>query len=452
MGGLVYNPVNSKYTTQLTPAEEQSFRDWYKTYAAIHGLNQNPDNPLHYYDYRGYWKNGPEPMSFFFEEHLPDTWKTPRHPSHSEDSIYKDDLEDLINFTKSFETFRSTPYVLNGQTLIGYGSANPELIAKGRITEKEATEEVKKKYNYLKKIAEKQVPNWTQLTRGTKYAILETMYNGGEQSILSKSPNLIRMLSTGITDGSELSKELDYSKNSGGWLGVRSSARRAMALGKYDWEHSEVDKYGRQIDSTQYKGRDDYKASPYYNKYQQGGLFYTPFVIEPVDNVNSSTEPSRIDFQEQSFPIESVKTFNISNLEYKNPVQPSITKGQTQFKHENINVGNMRELLDKFEEAGISVRVTSGVENRKTKSGNVSKHAVADAIDITPIAGETYADLQQKIKNSPELLDYMRENGIGIIDETNPLMKAKTGATGDHWHISRGNERLALYGFNKLFA
>ena len=42
------------------------------------------------------------------------------------------------------------------------------------------------------------------------------MYNGGEQAVLSKSPNLMRMLSIGITDGSELSKELDYSKNSGG--------------------------------------------------------------------------------------------------------------------------------------------------------------------------------------------------------------------------------------------
>ena len=38
-------------------------------------------------------------------------------------------------------------------------------------------------------------------------------------------------------------------------------------------------------------------------------------------------------------------------------------------------------LLDKFEDAGISVRVTSGMENRKTKSGKTSKHAVADAID-----------------------------------------------------------------------
>lgn len=45
----------------------------------------------------------------------------------------------------------------------------------------------------------------------------------------------------------------------------------------------------------------------------------------------------------------------------------------------------------------------------------------------------------------------MRENQIGIIDETDPLMKAMTGAMGNHWHISRRGEKLALSGFNKLF-
>lgn len=80
----------------------------------------------------------------------------------------------------------------------------------------------------------------------------------------------------------------------------------------------------------------------------------------------------------------------------------------------------MRELLDKFEEAGISVRVTSGKESRKTKQGKESKHSYGDAIDITPIDGQTYDDLKNQIMNSPELLAYMRDNEIGIIDETDP--------------------------------
>ena len=47
---------------------------------------------------------------------------------------------------------------------------------------------------------------------------------------------------------------------------------------------------------------------------------------------------------------------------------------------------------------------------------------------------------------------YMRDNGIGIIDETDPITKRKTRATGDHWHISRGGEALAIYGRDKLFS
>ena len=159
-----------------------------------------------------------------------------------------------------------------------------------------------------------------------------------------------------------------------------------------------------------------------------------------------------IDNVETPFPVEPVNigNFDIPDFTYK-ASKSEKQRGTTQFKHEGIDAGNMRELLDKFEEAGISVRVTSGSENRTTKQGRVSKHATADAIDITPIAGQTYDDLRRQIMDSPELLAYMRANGIGIIDETDPLIKARTGATGDHWHISRGGERLALYGFTKLF-
>lgn len=197
--------------------------------------------------------------------------------------------------------------------------------------------------------------------------------------------------------------------------------------------------------------------------YQNGGLVYNQFtpksIMQQPEEERTDEDVTLNDIISKSseidFPVEGVKpwTWNEELTIYNKPHNEQIvTKGVTQFKNDGIDVGNMRELLDKFEEAGISVRVTSGVENRKTKSGKVSKHAVADAIDITPINGETYEQLAEKIRTNPELLAYMRENGIGIIDETDPLMKIKTGATGDHWHISRGGEKLALWGFNKLFS
>ncbi len=196
--------------------------------------------------------------------------------------------------------------------------------------------------------------------------------------------------------------------------------------------------------------------------YQYGGLVYDPFAPKSIaqrsEEENADEELTLNDIisksSDVSFPVEGVKpwTWNEDLATYNKPhYEQIITKGVTEFKNDTIDVGNMREFLDKLEEAGISVRVTSGMENRMTKSGKKSKHATADAIDITPVNGETYEQLADKIRNSPELLAYMRENGIGIIDETDPLMKAKTGATGDHWHISKGGERLALWGFNKLF-
>ena len=45
-----------------------------------------------------------------------------------------------------------------------------------------------------------------------------------------------------------------------------------MALGEYDWDWEEKDKYGRQIDSNKYKGQKDYQSSPYYGKYKKGGI------------------------------------------------------------------------------------------------------------------------------------------------------------------------------------
>ncbi len=197
-------------------------------------------------------------------------------------------------------------------------------------------------------------------------------------------------------------------------------------------------------------------SSPYYNKYQQGGsLVYNPFIPKSITGKSQTNKDfsSDLEYDETPFPVEPVRVEGIQDWTgfYQPSVEPTVTRGTTQFKHENIDVGNMRELLDKFEEAGISVRVTSGNENRRTKQGKQSRHSVGDAIDITPVEGETYTDLRKKIMNSPDLLAYMRNNQIGIIDETDPLIKARTGATGDHWHISRGGERMALYGFTKLF-
>lgn len=216
-----------------------------------HGNNRNPDEPEHYYDYRGYWKNGPEVQSLIFNEHLPDTWKVPGHPTMSDESMYYQvpsftpTIDNLADFTGGFETFRAEPYELKTedgrvQTLAGYGSANPEIIRlarEGKLTEEIARNEMLRRLQHDYDEWGKQLPEFNNLSEDIKLALVDTSYNGkGVTGTIKNSPSLIRMIKSGITDGATLSTEMDHSKSAGKWLGVRSAARRAMAQGKYDWD------------------------------------------------------------------------------------------------------------------------------------------------------------------------------------------------------------------------
>ena len=135
----------------------------------------------------------------------------------------------------------------------------------------------------------------------------------------------------------------------------------------------------------------------------------------------------------------------------KTTVKTETDSGKHVFKRDNINVGNMQTLLDEASKYGIYFRITSGLRpGARTKQGNTSHHASGNAIDVTPIEGQTYADLTTKIKNSPEFVKWMREHGYGIYDETTAEVMAKTGASGAHWHI--GPDRVAVAGLEKLLA
>lgn len=197
-------------------------------------------------------------------------------------------------------------------------------------------------------------------------------------------------------------------------------------------------------------------------KYQSGGsLVYSAFTPNKLKSKKEEPTETIIkeDYSNPEFPIESVKPWTTSAIE--NTYIPQVQqkpRGITQFKNNNIDVGNFREFLDKVEEAGISLRITSGKESRKTKSGKTSLHTIGNAIDVTPVDGD-WNKLIAQFKDNPELIDYMARNGIGVIDETDPAMMARTGATGKHFHFEivspeereKGRGKISLYGFNKLF-
>ena len=127
----------------------------------------------------------------------------------------------------------------------------------------------------------------------------------------------------------------------------------------------------------------------------------------------------------------------------------SIPTGKHVFKYNNMNVGHMQALLDEAAKYGIYFRVTSGVRpGATTKSGNPSWHASGYAIDVTPIAGQTYEDLRQAVRNNPAFVKWMQDHGYGIHEETNPGVMAKTGATGKHWHV--GKDKIAIRGLQEM--
>ena len=199
--------------------------------------------------------------------------------------------------------------------------------------------------------------------------------------------------------------------------------------------------------------------------YQKGGLVYNPFVPETKISKQVIDEPTFESLKISDytrFPVEPVKTYSIPK-ETPTPQQIKIQvdntkveqpkmekqKGTVSYKYKDLDVGNMQELIDLMVNEGISFRVTSG--NRpgaKTKSGNPSHHGSGNALDITPIEGQTWDDLIAQMKASPKFIKYMNEHGLGILDERSKDVQIKTGATGEHFHI--GPDLIAKTQFKYL--
>ena len=87
----------------LTPDEEVKFKKDYSAYAEKTGVSPDPDDPLHYYDYRQLWKDAggiyPDP-----EGHLPSKYKREGHPRMVVDGVNTKtgEPEGLVNRLKSF--------------------------------------------------------------------------------------------------------------------------------------------------------------------------------------------------------------------------------------------------------------------------------------------------------------------------------------------------------------
>lgn len=156
----------------------------------------------------------------------------------------------------------------------------------------------------------------------------------------------------------------------------------------------------------------------------------TDYLIESVDD--------RVNGEEKTDPVANTITEN-----FKQEVGKSLG---TVVIDDGVNVGNqtISGFIDLAKQHGLNFRVTSGYrEGAMTTNGVQSWHARngGNAIDIVPI-NQTFEQLKDDIQNNEELLNYLRSNGLGILEETNDEILKKTGGTGYHFHI--GGDQSAL--------
>lgn len=126
-------------------------------------------------------------------------------------------------------------------------------------------------------------------------------------------------------------------------------------------------------------------------------------------------------------------------------ITPSVRAQHVVKKGVQLSDAN-KKLLEAASILGVPLRVTSGIRPEAiTKSGKPSRHASGDAIDITPIPGQTWDDLRNLIKTSG-FGEWLRKNGYKVIEEITPEDQKKYGASGPNIHIGKYKIRKSMLG------
>ena len=104
----------------------------------------------------------------------------------------------LIDYLKSKEGFRESAYSdSGGVATIGYGFTDPVIIAKGTLSEQEATELLKKDVaNRIAKLRQ-QIHTWDELNQNQRDALTSYGFNVGVENWAKTQPKLLAALNDG---------------------------------------------------------------------------------------------------------------------------------------------------------------------------------------------------------------------------------------------------------------
>lgn len=111
--------------------------------------------------------------------------------------------------------------------------------------------------------------------------------------------------------------------------------------------------------------------------------------------------------------------------------------GKKPWKYKGTKVDRLDDKIKGFvklvEEKGLEgySGIKSGYDKRNTKSGHPSRHGSNQALDMIFNDPNAY----QSILKDPELSAYLYKNGLTAINEYDPNIASKTGATQGHLHI-----------------
>ena len=183
-------------------------------------------------------------------------------------------------------------------------------------------------------------------------------------------------------------------------------------------------------------------------------LTYTPVELEfPLNDSPIDISDWASGISPLGIPIVK-STINTSSSQEDNQESESTQKTRIRVNNTeevpiiNYNYDNEISFEDLLKQEGVHARITSGYrENSKTSSGKTSHHATkGGAYDIVPTDGN-FENLRREIYGNPRIVAWMKNKGWGILEETNPEIKRRTGATGDHWHF--GPDKIAVQQFNQ---
>ena len=101
----------------------------------------------------------------------------------------------LINYIKEKEGFRDKAYKdSGGVATIGYGFTDPTLVSKGSITEKDATDFLRRDLTNRATKLRSQITTWDKLNQNQRDALTSYAYNVGVENWAKYQPKLLKAL------------------------------------------------------------------------------------------------------------------------------------------------------------------------------------------------------------------------------------------------------------------